>query len=114
AGPGGGHHGGGHSSGGHHSGGYHGGGRPAYHAPSYHGPVRVTGGNFHPTGPRVISTGTGPRVISTGFVPSHGRVVRVSGTALPNSAFVRSLHTHPGRSRSLFFFGFGSPFGLYG
>jgi len=76
--------------------------------------VRVTGGNFHPTGPRVISTGTGPRVISTGFVPSHGRVVRVSGTALPNSAFVRSLHTHPGRSRSLFFFGFGSPFGLYG
>jgi tetratricopeptide (TPR) repeat protein len=47
-------------------------------------------------------------------VPGGGRIISVSGTSLPNSAFVRSLHTHPGRSRTLFFFGFGSPFGLYG
>jgi len=53
-------------------------------------------------------------VISSGFVPSGGRVVTISEKPLPNSAFVRSLHTNPNRSRTLFFFGFGSPFGLYG
>jgi tetratricopeptide (TPR) repeat protein len=53
-------------------------------------------------------------VISSGFAPRGGRIVTVSGTALPNSAFVRSLHVNPGRSRTAYFFGFGSPFGLYG
>jgi len=53
-------------------------------------------------------------VISSSFVPGGGRVVTVSGTGHTNTAFVRSLQNHPGRSRSLFFFGFGSPFGLYG
>jgi len=53
-------------------------------------------------------------VISSGFVPGGGRIVTVSGTGRTNSAFVRSLYSYPGRSRTLFFFGFGSPFGLYG
>jgi len=66
-------------------------------------PVQFSGASFH-----------SPRVITSSGIVTNGRVFSVSGKPLPNSAFVRSLHTHPGRSRSLFFFGFGSPFGLYG
>src|SRR5947209_16856625 len=106
AGPGGGHHGGGHGGGGHSGGGHSGGGHSGggFHA-SGGRPVQFSGGSFH---------SSGPRVISSGFAPGGGRLATISGRALPNSAFVRSLHVHSGRSRTLFFFGFGSPFGLYG